>query len=147
MLSLLLWDPILDGRSYLDHLRAKHVEALELSYGPTGPPWRSQANANPSAFTDEAIGFAVSPALRAQLGALDPQSLRPPQGVRIDLLGDPADSVLKDWVATTTARGLTVRLVEMVHEFDWTAEEALNTALVPAQVLRQCIAMLTNTHE
>ena len=143
-LALLLWDPILDGRSYLQHLRAKHIEALELSYGPTGPAWREQANANPSAFSNEAIGFGVSPALRAQLAALGPDMLHPPQGIGVDLLGDPADSVLKNWLDATAVRGSNVRFVPMVHEFDWTAEEALNTALVPSQVLRQCISLLTH---
>ena len=139
---LLLWDPVLDGAAYLDHLRLKHVETLESSYGIGGPNWRARLG-DPAAFSDEALGFGLSAVLREQLGALTAGSLTPPSGIDITVLGGPSDGQLETWMRAQRDGGLPVRFVPMSLDFDWTAEEALNTALVPAEALRQCLTMMS----
>ena len=138
---LLLWDPVLDGPGYVDLLRDKHVEALELSYGVTGPDWRAQLEHDPAAFEAEAIGFGMSPLLRSQLRALAPDAIHPSPGVETRLIGSPSDGVLQAWLQTHAA-STQASFVALDHDFDWTAEEALNTALVPAQALQLFMTML-----
>jgi hypothetical protein len=138
---LLLWDPVLDGQGYLDLLRDKHVEALELSYGITGPDWRAQLEHDAAAFEAEAIGFGISPLLRSQLAALAPDTLQPPPGIETRLIGSQSDEVLNAWLQTHAA-ATQASFVALDHDFDWTAEEALNTALVPAQALQLFTTML-----
>jgi hypothetical protein len=141
---LLLWDPVLDGAAYLETLRLKHVEALEKSYGPFGPDWRRRLAEDADAFAGEALGFALSPLLRRQLDALDFESATPPPGVDIHVIGNPTDTLLQAWLRGSRERGRPVQFAPLVHNFDWTAEEALNTALVPAEPLQRFMSMLAD---
>src|SRR5690606_39103939 len=77
------------------------------------------------ALRDEVLGFGIGSALLQQLDALKPQHFR----------GLPADRLftLVSPQALVTVPGQ-ARALE--HHFDWTAEEALNTALVPNAVLQ-----------
>lgn len=134
---LILWDAVLDGPRYLQRLRRRHVESLEASYSILPRPRPAEvAQRDPSAFLDEAIGFALPAAFRRQVEACTPQALtwpaRPPSLVA---LCDPLDDDGRD-LATLAAHPSAagrLRSLSVQHGTDWTTDEADNTALVPAK--------------
>jgi uncharacterized protein len=142
LVELLLWEPLLDGAAYRALLRRKHAEALAISYGLIGPDWLTMLE-DESAFADEAIGFAIAPGFSRELEAIDLRAAAP-VGVDVRLLGDPNDGVLSDWVTRCQTVGARIQFTPFVHDFDWTAEEAVNTALVPPTALQYFVTALAS---
>jgi dienelactone hydrolase len=139
---LVLWDPIVAGEDYLALLRVKHVEALESTFSVADPAWRAQLANDPAAFTDEAIGFALSPALRQQIRQLGPHSLPLPPGVAVHVLAHPGDTAVKAWFASLSARGVEGQHWPLEESFDWTAGERRNSPLVPAPALARLMSTI-----
>ena len=132
--KLVLWDPVIDGRAYLDLLRASHVQTLELAYSLPDPGWRSALANDPQAFTDEAMGFGMSEALRRQIGKVGAHNFPLPPGLAVDVLARSGDDAVRAWFQPQESQpGRRFRPLE--HSFDWTAEESRNTPLVPAAAL------------
>lgn len=137
--GLVLWEPVIDGAAYARRLSGDHERALRSSFGPflryarrrDRPQW---------------IGFGVGPAMREQLDAS--RAPLPPAGLPVTVIGSPSapdaarfEPSLQAWCERATEQaaltGLPApRRVVLSHQFDWTAEEALNTALVPAPAVR-----------
>jgi len=132
---IVLWDPIVDGQGYLELLRVKHVEALESSFSLADPAWREQLAGDPAAFTDEAMGFAMSPAFRQQIRQVGPHSLPLPPGVPVHVIARDNDAVVQAWTATFAPRGIPFQSWPLAESFDWTAEEDRNSPLVPPAAL------------
>jgi pimeloyl-ACP methyl ester carboxylesterase len=65
--TLILWDPVLRGASYLDELQSLQAEWLK-----TRPRVRGQAEVSPDA---ELIGFPLTPVLRDEFRAVDIMAL------------------------------------------------------------------------
>lgn len=128
---LVLWDTVVDGAAYLADLRLRHVQALEASYSVADPAWRRQL-ADPEAFAGEAIGFAIDPALRGEVLALRPDTLPWPTGARPVLVSSPGNRHAAEWAARHG--GPAAHLV-LERDFEWTSDDSLNTALVPADAL------------
>ena len=132
--KLVLWDPVIDGKDYLEVLRASHVQTLELAYSIPDPGWRSALASDPQAFTDEAMGFGMSEALRRQIGKIGPHNFPLPPGLEVDVLARSSDEAVRAWFQPQEGQpGRRLRTLE--HSFDWTAEESRNTPLVPAAAL------------
>mgnify|MGYP001345706757 CR=1 FL=1 len=123
--GLVLWEPVTDGAVYLEQLRLDHRRALATAYG----PWLRDPSV-PASGADEAIGFAIGDRLSRQLVSLSlfGSVLRVP-AVIIAPPGHPALA----WRAAPDVPP--PRVVPFAHRFDWTAEEAINTALVPADAV------------
>ena len=132
---LVLWDPVLDGPAYLAELAGAHARTLaEMQH-------RSSAGAT-AEITDEVLGFGLGAAMRAQIAALHPNSAAPPAAARTMLLGGPADHALSALASRWSALGSPASALTLQQSFDWTSEEAMNTALVPAPVLDLLAAQL-----
>jgi len=137
--GLVLWEPVIDGAAYARSLSCDHERALRSSFGPFLR--RARRRDRP-----QWIGFGVGPAMREQLEAL--RAPLPPAGLPVAVVGSPSaddaarfEPPLQAWceraVAQAVQAGLPVpRRVTLSHQFDWTAEDALNTALVPAPAVR-----------
>jgi uncharacterized protein len=154
--ALLLWEPVLDGRDYLQSLAHDHERALAYSFGPAAPARPQGANALQ---LGEALGFAMGERLCDELAALTPQSLAASASAS-PLLGltvvAPEGHPAQAWLPTLpgpqpgarpvaqapvdAGAASAARFVPFSHPFDWTSEEALNTALVPAEALRLLLA-------
>ncbi len=127
--ALVVWEPVLNGFRYLETLRRDQKRALEFSYGPLARRLKPQA--------DEVIGFQLGCRLRDQLASILIEDLISPVPVTVLMpMSESQEVVGKDGV-----RG-DVRFVDLKHSFDWTAEEALNTALVPAEAMALIIEEL-----
>jgi len=141
---LVLWDPIVGGEDYLAMLRVKHVEALESTFSLPDPAWREKLANDPTAFTEEAIGFGMSPALRQQVRQLGPHSLPLPPGITVHVLSHPDDAAVNTWVASLPARGVEGTHWPLEQSFDWTVGERRNSALVPPAALARLMSTISD---
>ena len=137
LMRLVLWDPIVEGTDYLEHLRLKHVETLEDDFEIHDADWRRTLETDPLSFTEEAIGFGISAALRAQITRLDPNRLAIPSDLDLHVVARPEDMSVATWLQALRAAGNRVRFWPIEHDFEWTSPEANNTSLVPSAALRQ----------
>lgn len=132
---LVLWDPVLDGRGYLDELAAAHARALaEMQHR------RAPATAPP--IQGEVLGFGIGDAMLTQIAALRPEDASLPSARRTTLIGGPGDAALAALAGRGARDGAVAQLHTLTQGFDWTSEEAMNTALVPAPVLELLAAQL-----
>jgi hypothetical protein len=132
--ALVLWEPVVDGEAYLRSLAADHAQALRYSFGPLRPCDEAPP---PPAHLGEALGFGMSDTLCTELVRLEHATL--PAPARACTVIAPASHAAARWIgAHTAASGAAARcrFVSFEHRFDWTSEEALNTALVPADAVR-----------
>ncbi|MFT3954889.1 MAG: alpha/beta hydrolase [Piscinibacter sp.] len=125
---LLLWDPVLDGPACLAELAAAQARSLAEASG------RASA-ATAAAIGGEALGFGIGAAMVEQIRALQPQRLDVARAGHAQLLGRAGDDALDTLAGRWRERGLPTRVVPIGQRFDWSSEEAMNTALVPAEVL------------
>ena len=137
---LILWDPVLDGARYLAHLRARHVASLEEAFSVMPGPTPSDLARDPRRFSDQAIGFGLSPRLREQLLALSlPEHRWPARPASIVVLTDPDDADGRDLVSVCATDPGRVLAIPLRHRTDWTTAAADNNALVPAAALLQLL--------
>lgn len=136
--ALALWDPIVDGRAYLQDLRRRHVEALEMSFSIPDPRWRQEL-AGADAYLHEAIGFAIPTDFRDEIIAITPAKLAARPDTLIRLLCSPASQAASAWAALQPAP-LPVR--RLAQDFEWTSDDSLNTALVPGDALAALLRMV-----
>ncbi len=127
---LVLWDPVIDGRDYLDLLRARHLERDSSRPGPA-PQESDVFRRLPDFYMDEAIGFPLSRKLCDQLRAAR-LSLSPV--VAAHIISDPDSDdgralakIRKDFAAS-------VSFSEVVHGTDWTSNRDAS-GLVPAPAM------------
>jgi len=78
--SLILWDPVIDGRGYLAELRGMHREMLRYEY--VDP----QLNLSEADSTEEVLGFALPPPLRSEIEQMDLLSLATAPAERVLML-------------------------------------------------------------
>ena len=139
--GVVLWDVVIDGAAYRHDLRHRHADALATSYGLIGPDWHGMLN-DESAFRGEAIGFALSAGFQEELQRTDVRLTVPASGIEVRVLGDPGDAALDSWINHCRAAGAAIDFTAHSHDFDWTAEEAVNTALVPPKVLQYFVSAI-----
>jgi len=126
---LVLWEPILSGSDYLDSLAQRHVEHLVATLG------HARGAAADAVEGREALGFALPDRWAQQVGSITVQSMHGARADHIMLVGGremmaAAASVLQNG----SNQELTAH--EFATPFDWSSEEALNSALVPAPAVQ-----------
>lgn len=133
--ALVVWDPVLDGAEYLSILRTRHSTYLEAAFS-------LRPRNVTSTGVEEAIGFALSPELLAELTTLSAGTM--------PLLTDRTRAILftsRDipqsaaLLARCQAVGRPLRHVELRHDIDWLVESIDNGALVPAPAIQSLVAM------
>jgi pimeloyl-ACP methyl ester carboxylesterase len=139
MPHLVAWDPVVNGPAYAELMRHKHVEALEISYSLPDPHWRQQLQREPASFRDEAIGVAISPAMRRQLAALLEDTLAIPPSTDAVVIADPADRAVRAWAEAQRTAGARIEEMPLPQTLEWTSDDSLNAALVPAQAVQQLL--------
>lgn len=133
--TLVLWDPIVDGKAYLDELDASHARQIRSSFSIV-PPGVALARQG------EALGFGTHPQFEAQFAALNADRLAQARVRRAMLLAPAEDLGVQALAQALRATAVDTRLVGFGHAFDWVSEEALNTALVPAEALQHLVALV-----
>jgi pimeloyl-ACP methyl ester carboxylesterase len=131
---LILWDPVFDGRDYLDLLRRRHLEWQTADEDPiTNVP--ALFRHDDSAYLDEAIGFPLPRAFCDQLRAHRLASLQV-RGPRVTVLCDPDNE--EGRAALESCRAAGTECIAAAHGTDWTREGDA-TGLVPPTVLNQLL--------
>jgi hypothetical protein len=130
--QIVLWEPVVSGARYVDHLLAVHAAAVaDLPDG------------GALAGDEEILGFGVSRRLLEQMRAVAPADYQCARTDRVLWIAphQPASDT-DPWATTLQARGVDVHCHRLTLDFDWTTEEAFNTALVPADALNLLAAVL-----
>jgi hypothetical protein len=127
---IVAWEPVIDGRAYLHELAHEHVRAISSPYrAPVAP-----ASDRPDG---EALGFAMSAALIDEIACIDEGSVAAWSGPKA-VIAHAGDGTLRQWSQGETAQGRPCAWHALPERFEWTAGEAMNTALVPQPAL-QCL--------
>jgi len=131
---LVLWDPVVDGRRYLERLEQEHGEMLSSARVPaTGEP-------DPDGGT-EILGFVVSEPLRRELHEA-PDALATPSVFAGDVLllhGAP-DSGLDGLAERLGRAGATVARRALEGEQPWTRVENVTRAVLPLDSIRSIVS-------
>lgn len=123
--QIVLWDPVTDGPGY--------VQAAA-----------PQADASALPGEHDMFGFGVSQPLLEQMSAIGPSDYHGLRAQRAVLIAPQArESELARLAADLQASVPQVQQQALNIDFDWTSEEALNTALVPADGLAALSELLT----
>ena len=138
---LVLWDPVTDGSAYLAELAEAHVNARKEAFGPR---WEAEGRVRAQATEEarnEALGYPLTPGLKAQLGALAPASFRGARAERVTLVvaRDDASIAVADQLA---GGGSDVRTRTISTSIDWLMNDMLNDSLIPPDDLRSLVAAL-----
>ncbi len=139
---LLLIEPVLDGRMYLDSLTASNLEALERGYGVRWSLSARLRHAMLPAPQTEALGFALSAACRAQIEAVTPSRLLPVPADRLSLLVPRADATLQTLAQADVQLPAHAAVANSDAKIDWATDSAAATAIVPMHWIRHLIEAL-----
>lgn len=150
--DLVLWDPVVDGAAYTQMLREKHVEALEVSFGIPHPLQRRQLRDDPASFRDQAIGTGMSLPLRHQLAMLgratsseegfENSQLDLPTASETTVISDAADESVRRWRDRQKTRSVNLAHHAFASALEWTSDDSLNAALVPAEAIKQLLVAI-----
>lgn len=127
---LILWEPVLDGAAYREVLRQRHAQNVKEAFASRLTP------APPEAGRSEALGFAISAKLEADLAGLGVSSLHPlPNGIRTTLVAQPGDPAAKLFADLGASAAGVFDHVEQSHDVDWMSETADAGTLVPGAAI------------
>ena len=131
--QLVLWEPVISGARYVDHLLAVHAATVDDLPDDGG-----------LASDGEILGFEVSRRLLEQMRAVVPADYQRARTRGIVLVASPQQAFgAEEWGSSMPGTGVVVRRHTLTLDFDWTSEEAFNTALVPADALNLLAALLS----
>lgn len=130
--QLVLWEPVVSGARYVDHLLAVHASTVA-----------DLPDCGALAGDEEILGFGVSRRLFEQMRAVVPADYQRARTRRVVWVASHRQAPDADeLVAVLQGSGVAVRRQTLTLDFDWTSEEAFNTALVPADALNLLAAVL-----
>jgi len=138
------WEPVIDGAAYLLRLREQHVCTLERAFSLLPVPRPGLQLADPAAFRNEAIGFALPEPLRRQLAALGwPDAAKLAAAGAVVIVADPDTDDGRAMLAQARAAGPQVSAMVLPQHVDWMRDTADNTPLVPAQALQLLVRQIS----
>ena len=140
---LVLWEPVLDGKEWLHRQLDSHQRALEASYSLPRMPARLMRPLRETWPPTELMGFELPATMARQIEALRPHDLGAGPCPAVVFAPEPPPA---DWVQACAKRGGRPRHKKLAVDFDWSAEEALNTALVPIPAVNALLAAITEDH-
>jgi alpha/beta superfamily hydrolase len=126
--QLLLWDPIVNGREYLEELSDRHHRLIAsrprpADYIPAEPPV-------------EALGTPLSSALRAGIEKIDLMALPGVSARRVLVLGDGSGSERLDaFQRGLEACGASVARSSVASTAVWLKQDEMDRTLVPLEIL------------
>ena len=135
--SLILWDPIVNGRQYLRELAiANHCAALQGFSTNAGLYRKLQREPIPEEAT-EALGFALSASLREQLRSVDAGHFTRMRTERCTIIASKTDkrrsALLNDMIESRTVAA-TYRNLSMPIE--WATNDAGGRTIAPTEVIK-----------
>jgi hypothetical protein len=134
--QVVVWDPVLDGRSYLDALRRRHDLVARGAH--SSAPGRTAAETADL----EVLGFSISPILRREIEGLSCADwpFLPP-ATRATLVTQPGDGRARSFVANRSDAAAP-DLVEQSHNVDWLTETDDAGTVVPGAAIIKLAAVV-----
>ncbi|MEQ1519290.1 MAG: alpha/beta hydrolase, partial [Usitatibacteraceae bacterium] len=136
---LVLWDPVADGAAYVSELQAAHDAGVELL-----PTWdeRKRQEIAATAGEMEILGFPMSKSLREQILRLSCSSLVSANTENLHIFCSKDSADLRKLKQHAVNSGAGVRLIPIETEIVWASNEAMNSAIVPAEALNGIVDAL-----
>jgi len=133
---LVLWDPVVEGRAYLEELGRLHAAEMASEAAVVEP-----REAIPA--PDEALGYPLGERLAAQVRALAPECFAATRAGSVALLhasAAPGIGALRGALGRAAAP---LRARPLDTEVVWASDEAMNTSIVPAEALAAIVSAIT----
>jgi uncharacterized protein len=138
---LLLWDPIVNGATYLRDLATQHRQYLREEMGDAG--WTDRLAVSAEGFPAEALGTPISEALTRQLAAIDLTTV----AMNADLITVVATQPTPDLdrLAAQLGSNSSVRWLAMSGSAAWNSDAAINAATVPMDIVQALLCRIEET--
>ncbi|HVK76764.1 MAG TPA: alpha/beta hydrolase [Kofleriaceae bacterium] len=135
---LILWDPIVDGRAYLQELDTMHRTYMRQELGEHA--WHDLRPAAPGGVPSEALGTPIGRTLAAELGALDltAEDLRTDHVTVISTRTTPSMARLRQRLPEPPA----AKWIDLPASPAWNSDAALNAAVVPMDIVETVVAQV-----
>lgn len=132
---LVMWDPVVDGRAYLAELAVMHRAYMRQEMGELD--WEDRLRVSAEGFPTEAIGTPISPALAAELGAIDLSAaeLRSDHTTIVGTSDRASTGRLRERLPDSTS----ARWLDLPGSASWNSDAALNAAVVPMDVVQAVV--------
>jgi pimeloyl-ACP methyl ester carboxylesterase len=136
--DLVLWEPVVDGLAYLEELRQAHLAFLaeDLEFPPPHP---FAAGTAQTIEVDGALGFAIPPALRQEIRALDVGKLAGMQAQRIGVV---TSAMTEELGRLQRALGPAVSWKTVGPSEAWNSDQAMNSLVIPVDAMNVIIGCL-----
>ena len=144
---LVLWDPIVYGSGYLDELVAVNAEAGAENFGAR---WFSEVRLREVVAreaTMAVLGFPLGPTLREQLRAISPDDFAGTRATRITILNPRTPEYLDELSHMLAVRAVDINIRPVSSNIVWASNEAMNSAIVPADILQETVAAFVKKDE
>jgi uncharacterized protein len=133
-----LWEPVVNGAAYLAELEHAHDVALEDAYGSRCATDAELKRHFARESGNEALGFPLTQTFRQELNSLSLDSFANARTSIADIFAnEPMPESMNDLSRRLTARGIEVRNESIDEPIIWTADEMMNAATVPGEVLQR----------
>jgi uncharacterized protein len=145
MLSdLVLWDPVVDGRAYLEELRRAHLTLLaeDLEFPPVHP---FAAGTAESIEIDRALGFEIPPTLREEIRGLEPGKLADLRAPRVFMIASLKTEALSALQAALMSRDGQISWETLGPSEAWNSEQAMNSLVIPVDAMNAIVGCLGET--
>jgi pimeloyl-ACP methyl ester carboxylesterase len=129
---LLLWDPVIDGTAYLRELAAAHRQYMRVEMGSTG--WVDRLAVSEAGVPSEALGVVITPALGAEIGSVDLVS-ELPRAEHITVVSTQGSDRVER-LRERLAKVPTAKWIAMTSSVPWNSDAALNSAVVPMDIVQ-----------
>ncbi|MDO4905424.1 MAG: hypothetical protein Q4A16_07740 [Lautropia sp.] len=123
---IILWEPVLNGGSYLQHLSRMHEY------------WTRRSN-----IIDEALGFRIPDHLRVRWKEIQPDTFALPRHVSLDLVAHDALPGRLDFLNYASAR-TSVTEIPLETVIEWTSNTALASQWVPDDAIAALLDICTH---
>jgi uncharacterized protein len=135
--SLVLWDPLVQGRAYLDELQEMHEQKVRYAY--VTPD--SHGHGSPS---EEFLGFPMSSAVRGGIAEVDLRTLDGPPANRILLIESEGTAAVRAFRESLAALPLEVEHQQLAERKVWLKEPL--QGIVPHRLLEAILNWLIKVH-
>lgn len=137
--GIVLWDPVVDGRSYRKEIVASHDEWLRGSFAEPKP----NAVGVPAA---EVLGFPLTEAMVEELDKVDLLSLRQSPGRKMYLVECEETAGCQELAAHLRGSGCTVSYDHVASPKVWTKNEGdMEKGLVPSEILEAVLSWISRS--
>ena len=138
---LVLWDPVTDGAAYLQELETAHAFGMGFLAHWNQKTFEEVAEASARR---EILGFPISTALRQQIVNISISTLTLARAQGLEIFCSKSNGDLKRFEQIPTVSDVQMRLIPIETQIIWASNEAMNSAIVPAETLNGIVASLSS---